>query len=691
MENEIEETVQIGRQNQEMIALGKAWCTHIRTDRGDWGVGMVEEMTKLPVVGGRFTCDFARHPGFGGMQLAATALGFYRDNCKGCPHRAPGNRIPNLSTWAEPLLDEYAEQERAAVAALEAELEERQKRAEFRLLVAASLPAASQEIVALMNRIDLDPSDTDAQETFRDLARLAPDVFAQDIKEMLYTDTRMLNSAVLLDALLSVDMPGGSQLHELCLNATREGWGRVEGCRYLSEHGLRADLDEDLLNAIVFHAAPGGHRMSRTPGEPAALLHYHSVSPDEVEDRVMALLRHGNAARRVAAAAASHTLLRADPACGGRLLRALLDGLRYEEGRYDEEPSAGKIAEVVSTIFRHAPRAVDAAIEKRWSRASHRYRSRLINCYDSGSRDGSQHLVADEASIVIARAVAALSEHPDLSADTRSDDYQILATCLLRKAVRACPTEALQQDVLIGLLLSWLNRDPPEPDPTDPLAPLQQLATQARIKHVVRDIADAVVALGQRDAPAFMVVCSEIFSGAATIPSVRTEVVRIASRVAAASSAVNDALPLIYTAMLGDDQSVRAAGMEAAKTAMQAIPHESIPPLLAQAVVAGLSDPYTIVVMSATSAAREVPADLINHRGAAARLLRIARSYAGEELRDRTVQDALTARPQPRPRRRTMAHPHTSSSTGGRTTHATAQRPRDPHSARMARAARQLD
>ena len=142
MDGQVEQAVEIGKQNAHLISLGKAWCTHIRADRGGWGVGMVEEMTGLPIAGGRFNCDFARHPSqLAGMQLAGTALGFYEHNCRGCPHREPGGRVPNLSTWAEPLLAERDEREKAEAAAQQAAMVERQKRAELRTLVAASLPA----------------------------------------------------------------------------------------------------------------------------------------------------------------------------------------------------------------------------------------------------------------------------------------------------------------------------------------------------------------------------------------------------------------------------------------------------------------------------------------------------------------------------------------------------------------------
>ena len=53
MDDQVEEAVEIGRANAHLISLGKAWCTHIRADRSGWGVGMIEEITGLPVTGGR--------------------------------------------------------------------------------------------------------------------------------------------------------------------------------------------------------------------------------------------------------------------------------------------------------------------------------------------------------------------------------------------------------------------------------------------------------------------------------------------------------------------------------------------------------------------------------------------------------------------------------------------------------------
>lgn len=647
MSDEVARAMAIGRENEELIALGKAWCTHIRTDRSGLGVGMVEQMTGLPITGGRFTCDYAQRPGgLAGMQLAASALGFYENNCRECPHRAPGGRVPNLGTWAESLIAQQERREQAEAEAQRAVVAEREARVAHRTLVAASLSAASQEIVDLLNTLDLEPADSEAAESLRAAARLAPDAFEDELKEMLYTDARLLRSPVLLDALLHLDSEADpAALHSLCHEAVCEGWGRAEGCRHLAQHGTAQDADDRLVEAIIFHAAPAGWSMFRTRGDPAALLRYHSLVPEVVEATLGALLRHGEAWRRATAAAAARAVLEVDTAAGLRLLPPLLDGLRYHEDWHDHDEAANEIASTVARLLHVDPVAVDSAIATRWSAASAEYRRRLIDCYDSLARHAKETLAPEVARVMLARAVSALSEptHPTQGFE---EDYQGRASDLLSLAVRMSPTAVLSPEVLIGLLLSWLEREREcrDTEPTDPLGVLQKMGEEARLGGIVRDIADAVVLAGQREPGEFLVACGELYGGTEPSPAVRAEIVQMAGRVAAASSThINSALPLVYTAMLGDDQGVRAAGMDAAEKVMRALPSESIPPLLAETVVAGLHDQYLIVVAAAIKAVQHVPADLIDHRAAAVQLLLAARAYAADRLRDQMVQDALTA------------------------------------------------
>jgi hypothetical protein len=176
------------------------------------------------------------------------------------------------------------------------------------------------------------------------------------------------------------------------------------------------------------------------------------------------------------------------------------------------------------------------------------------------------------------------------------------------------------------------------------MAVFEKLGGEARLGHLRSGVAKAVANAAERIPSDFVVACSEVFAGTAANPAARAEVVRTIGRVARTSSAhTNDCLPLVYTAMLGDDQGVRAAGIEAAEEILRSLPHESIPPVLAEAVTAGLGDPYLVVVRAAIKGMDRVPPDLVDQRAVTTRLLGAAAAYANDRIRDRMVQDALRA------------------------------------------------
>jgi hypothetical protein len=242
LRDEFERAVEMGRRNAELISLGKAWCTHIRNDRGPLGVGLLEQQTGLPIAGGRFTCDYARNPvQMFGMDLAVSALDFYEHNCPGCPYRAPGNRVPNLSTWAEPQLAERERIEHERQAAAQAARVDRERRAAHRRIVTAQLSAAAQGLVELLNRLDGDAGDAEAAESLTASARLTPEAFTPEVREILLTDTVALSSSEMLDALVSLDEAGvlsdDPRLRGLARRAMEDGWGRQAAARYLLSHG----------------------------------------------------------------------------------------------------------------------------------------------------------------------------------------------------------------------------------------------------------------------------------------------------------------------------------------------------------------------------------------------------------------------------------------------------------------------
>src|SRR5919201_4715396 len=127
--DDIADVLAIGRRNQEIIRLAKAWCRNVRRDRGPLGVGIPEQMTGLPVSGGSLACDYAEPATMFGMQLEASAIDFYRRNCVGCKYHAPTAHVPNLKTWAEQAIQRSErEAELARIAAKDRE-EARMRRA----------------------------------------------------------------------------------------------------------------------------------------------------------------------------------------------------------------------------------------------------------------------------------------------------------------------------------------------------------------------------------------------------------------------------------------------------------------------------------------------------------------------------------------------------------------------------------
>ncbi len=82
----------------------------------------------------------------------------------------------------------------------------------------------------LLNRLDLDPADSQSAESLRAPAQLAPDAFVAQLKEMLYTHVQLLRSPVLLDALLHLDSEGDPPgLHSLCRERCARGGGVARG------------------------------------------------------------------------------------------------------------------------------------------------------------------------------------------------------------------------------------------------------------------------------------------------------------------------------------------------------------------------------------------------------------------------------------------------------------------------------
>src|SRR6266567_3517083 len=188
IENTIDRTMQLGRDNQKLIGLIKAHCANARVVL-EGGTGMVEAQTGLPIGMRSIRCDHAAMHSGVAHNLAFLAEDFYRGNCVGCPHRRIQG-IPNLATWYEERAAEQArhtETERRVAEERQKSLKSRQA---VRRLLRLTENDAGRELLNLLDRLDgHKPSEEDYQDAEERLVatiRCAPVFLSQGIIDALF-------------------------------------------------------------------------------------------------------------------------------------------------------------------------------------------------------------------------------------------------------------------------------------------------------------------------------------------------------------------------------------------------------------------------------------------------------------------------------------------------------------------------
>src|SRR6266567_4221520 len=256
-ERDLEDVMAIGRRNQEILELARAWCKHARRDRGLMGVGIPEQMTGLPISGGSLACDYARAPTMYGLQLEHTAIEFYRRNCIGCKYHAPTGRIPNLKTWVDEVVARQEAEVREQAAAAAARAAERRTRKAQRRQVFGQLNAFGSEVIDLIERLDADEPDRTAGEDLIAEAQLQPNAFAPELIAMLEIDARLPRMSACIKALFELHrrtgQPGRVATLDLAVHGLREREAVDECADMVSQLAEAADAKklEEVFEPLV--------------------------------------------------------------------------------------------------------------------------------------------------------------------------------------------------------------------------------------------------------------------------------------------------------------------------------------------------------------------------------------------------------------------------------------------------------
>jgi hypothetical protein len=196
----MQETVELGVRNQEIIELVRRHCSHaVVTKPSFGGSGLLEAHTGLPIDMRTVRCPHAAHPAPAGMQLEGIALTFWESNCRNCPHRDVRD-IPNLATLGAERLAERERDHERDQRQRDTRDEQRAARAVARHARIAGESPATRVFVELLDGVDAEESDSRAGQLV-DQARAAPELCSPLAGQILMDCSREVSDDRLLQAL----------------------------------------------------------------------------------------------------------------------------------------------------------------------------------------------------------------------------------------------------------------------------------------------------------------------------------------------------------------------------------------------------------------------------------------------------------------------------------------------------------
>ena len=647
--DDIEQATAIGLENLQILELAAAWCENIGIDRGPLGVGIVEQVTSLPISGGSLRCDYANHPRAYGMVLKHTAVDFYEANCIGCAHQKPTGRTPNLGTWADTLIAARNEEARQVEEQRRVEAEQRQDRARSRRFLIGAPDPSVQAILNLVDRIDAESADADAESLLLKNAELSPGDFPDPLLEHLASEAIAIKRGALLEVVFKVfelsGRPAVETVLPLAFAALAKGTAAAAGGEVIAAHATSVPADEGVRLGIIRLAAGSFsfHGGDWTGGEAAALLRFFDVDAKGAVEALGLVLRHDQTAMRTMGAHAARHLVRARPSAGPALLPALLDCVQMpDSSRYHGDPfAASTAADVVADVLIADP-STDDAIAARMTGTSEREGRALWKCYWHAAPTRFRGGVPDDTvALIEQRAVAILHEdHPlGLLAEVSetlshlTDDHG--------------PTVGIPLAALIDLLRLWNRKaleaeDRRPPDPSPMLAFLEWDNQKIRIRGIARNVREALEGKAKRDFGAYVDAIQSLFelSSTSALGKDDRELLLDALGVMRTDEDVARAEPLLTRVLTAGETLERAAALAALGKAGDRL---TIPAGIQRLIVSNLlSTDRLWVTITAIRALHIVEVEPIERVPIVNVLVAFAFAYKREALRSDDVERALS-------------------------------------------------
>jgi hypothetical protein len=612
MRDRIQEAVAIGEKNQRTLELLHNWCGHVRV-RKHGGVGMVEQMTGLPIGHHFLECPHAPAGGMAAWDLAETALDFHGRNCVDCKFRKPMG-LPNLSILLAER-DQRRNQQR-----LEQERQEQARSARMadreatRQKIRAKLQAV--EVTTLDRITELDQGEEGASERLIQTAKLAPETFTDDIVDHLFQlvqsqEPHLVNTCLETLTHLPVDQTRlcNGALLALRSYALREMAGAIveKGC-------AKADvtLVAGSLPALISLANPPPSRFSfddrRRPvlGPLRALYTHHK---DAVRAALKGMIEERHPYTVRLAARGLEALLPSDTTVSSffvsELVAKLVRATRLLEGPADEiEETLDDIRDVLAQSFKADPSKVDQLIQDFLIGASDEGAAELYKIYNDVLHDRrfgeeKEIVITDAHSVAFRRlVVAAVEAKTDEVRDATSQAFH-------GRPYDLAPVAAKEIDLLLGSAaildgkLNALNDEKQTRKNEDALERrLRQQHMSTLLESLVRWACISAGKAGQASLDAVLKILRSLPEGSDRLVGA---IIGNFPAMMRSTEGLIACLPDFYTAQVGSSPFVRSYAATAMGE-MRGTTHDNLPSLAFEAFCAQLGDPYVIVHKSAIHA-----------------------------------------------------------------------------------------
>lgn len=614
-EERIQETVQHGKKNQRTARKITNWCRNARIARSG-GIGIVEQMTGVPIGLMGIECDHAPAGGLHCWDLEDAAINFYLSNCESCQQRSPGT-----GQGIESLIEAYKkrEKERTDYEQKQRAEEERRQAAQLSKLERLRVPGDefANQIVDLLVAI-VEATGATSGTALVDLACLAPETFSTEIVEFLREQMENQNDKLEIPALrtlllLSIDEE--TKLQFAVRNASKLNVDE-HATRYLKEHVQhlsRTDIAAILPNiAVLARPITGIPNLERKPDlEPILAIAKHH--PEDTTLVLTDCLNSGNPRLLDAAFRSISVLVLSLPNVVRPLLRNVLAKLlRRNHLLPGFEPDAGDdrlqvVRSMAVALFRRFPEEADSVIQSLLEGAGEPTRSEAALVYSGVlETQWNRPTVAPGAAEEIAfpRILWMAVDDPFHSLDNRATQFFSYVNLDL------LPIAVKHADSILGAAATLSSRVPEQESQTLLAAQKSQLDELERIRrrnsiYLFQSnlIAWAFKACYQEGMNGIRRALSFYDALPETEVEMRASVVKHLSMLMGNASTVNSVMPHLYTAMTSPEALIRAS----AARSLGDISHQvrrDLPDLVFEVNLVLLTDPNVYVHQEAVRSLR---------------------------------------------------------------------------------------